>query len=253
MPVNAFRTSQLQFVEDKMESFSSYSEFQEAKKRQCSYSKFLLRVAKELGVVTLFDDMTTAPVKFSTDYSSTNPVKKGAYNVRAKAEAPDSDVYRRRFDKALSHISVKISSSKDNQRIRGTCVLCCQKCGLVKKNHGRFGRKHNRKCIACGVWLCDKAYSKSDNRSCFEIYHSDKKLPSLLCLAPPIPSPSRIERSVLRREIHKKRTSQPSTLKKSVRRRTISPVIGLEKEQEEKDEDEIILPSPRVTRSRATK
>uniref|UniRef100_A0A7S3PHE3 Uncharacterized protein n=1 Tax=Aplanochytrium stocchinoi TaxID=215587 RepID=A0A7S3PHE3_9STRA len=51
-PVNSFRTMQMQHVEG--EVFNSYSAFIEKKSRYCTYKKFLIRVAKELGNVTLF-------------------------------------------------------------------------------------------------------------------------------------------------------------------------------------------------------
>ena len=100
------------------------------------------------------------------------------------------------------------------------CQLCCERCDQghpidPDAKYYRHGRKATKKCLACDVYLCQKSRN-GQTRSCFDIFHSFKKLPNM-CKPP---RPVVLERQ---RQSSSRKRKPPSNVGREIKRRRRTP------------------------------
>lgn len=113
------RAYQLLQVEDQIDTFSSFSQFQEEKNRNLTYADFLVDMAENLNCTTLQtgwkSTTRTTPLVTRTYLPQSSVSLKDVRQIRKRAETPGDEFYLKRHSKKAVHI-MGTTTSKSNKR-----------------------------------------------------------------------------------------------------------------------------------------
>ena len=194
---DAFRLYQHGQLEGQLDEIVSFKQFQKARQKICTFSKYLYKLAnggcfEEQHLAGFFPGLKEfinhgskkAPEELSVNAGLSlipeeNIRRPSGYKLIVEFLKPGTELYRVRLDTTKSHksVSLKIDNAPN---IRGRCVVCCEICAKGKCHvsaHVRSGRKTVRYCLDCGVMLC---------KHCHVLFHTEKfPLPACHACQPP--------------------------------------------------------------------